>query len=540
MRVLSFALCVLPTALLAEDIPLTSDVSAVTLYPQGATVTREVPFSAPAGRHDLILTDLPRGTDLSGIRVSVEGATMGRLSARRDFVPPRDAQTDARIAAAEALVEERESALRDAMAQVQSIRLEREAAQARVEFLTRLGQGEGVAQMDVAALRDLARMIGAETLAARQAAFDAERRAEAAERGLKDLKEALSDAQQALAALVPEAKARAMLAVGIDSDAPAQGSVTVTYTIAQAGWRPVYDLRLDRDTAQLVIERGAFVTQETGENWRDVALTLSTVRPSEQTAPSQIWPEQRWIVDEEQPVPMPTAEAFSADQAQAGGMLAASPKRVQAEAMFDGLSVTYSYPDPVGIASGADHVRLDLGPLEMSADLVAQAVPLSDSSAFLMAHVTNGTEELILPSAEANFYLDGRFQGQRPIELIPAGGEADLSFGPIEGLRLTRTVLGREEGDRGVISKSSELTETVRIEIENLTAEGWPLRVLDRVPFSEQSDLKIDWSAEPKPSETDVDGKRGVLAWEFDLPAQETATITLKQALRWPDGMILR
>ena len=42
----------------ADDIPLSSDVSAVTLYPQGATITREIPFEAPAGQHELILTDL--------------------------------------------------------------------------------------------------------------------------------------------------------------------------------------------------------------------------------------------------------------------------------------------------------------------------------------------------------------------------------------------------------------------------------------------------------------------------------------------------
>lgn len=532
----------LPTTLLAEDIPLTSAVRSVTLYPQGATVTRAVPFSAPAGRHDLILTDLPRGTDLSAVRVSVEGATMGGLTARNDFVPPRDEADDAAIEAAEARVEAAEEALREGMAGVADIMAERDAAQARVAFLTQIGQGDGVAQMEVSALRDLAAMIGDETLAARRAAQDAERRAEAAERGLKDLREDLEKARQALAALVPEAEARAMLAVAISAEGATEGSVTVTYTISDAGWRPVYDFRLDRAAGRLTVERGAFVTQSTGENWQDVALALSTVRPTEQTVPSEIWPEQRWIVDEEedevQPLMRaPVAEMSAADQAFAG---AAAPKRIAVQAMYDGLSVTYDYPDPVSIASGADHVRLDLGPLEMEAELVAQAVPLSDANAYLMASVTNEAEDLILPTPEANFYLDGRFQGQRFIELIPAGGEADLSFGPIEGLRLTRTVLDRAEGDRGVISKSNEMTETVRIDVENLTGETWPMRVLDRVPYSEQEDLRIDWKAEPAATETDVDGQRGILAWEFDLAPGAEQTIVLEQSLKWPDGMLLR
>jgi len=41
-------------------------------------------------------------------------------------------------------------------------------------------------------------------------------------------------------------------------------------------------------------------------------------------------------------------------------------------------------------------------------------------------------------------------------------------------------------------------------------------------------------------TETDIDGRRGVLAWEFDLPAGETRTVALDHTLKWPEGMILQ
>ena len=157
-----------------------------------------------------------------------------------------------------------------------------------------------------------------------------------------------------------------------------------------------------------------------------------------------------------------------------------------------------------------------------------------------MAAITNDMGELILPTSEASFYLDGRFVGQRYLDLIPAGGEADLSFGPVEGLRLTRRVLDRNEGDRGVITKSNELTEEVRIEVENLTGESWPVRLLDRVPYSEQEDLEITWTAQPRPTEEDVDGKRGVLAWTVEIAPGATQEIALSHRIEWPEGMQLR
>lgn len=538
MRRLAIVLATLPTALFADDIPLVSEVTGVTLYPDGATITREVPFSAPAGDHQLILTDLPRSTPLSSVRVAVEGVTMGGVSARSDFVPPRTEDEDAAIAAAEAEVERLEDALRDGEARVEAIRLEAQAARARVAFLEALGQGEGVAALDVAALRSLVGMVGEETLSALQDAHAATRRAEDAARGLKDLREELERARQALAALVPEEEQRALLAVVVRSGAAAEGRLTVTYNIDRAGWQPVYDLRLTRKTGELAIDRGALVRQDTGENWRDVALVLSTTRPAEQTEPAEVWPWLRRIVDPEKPTPRPLVRS-QAELGVAADAAMAAPEPVQAAAQFDGLSVTYSYPDPVSVASGADNLRIALGTLETRADLVAEAAPLSDSTAFLVARMTNDTGEPILPTPEASFYLDGRFIGRRFLELIPAGGEAELAFGPIEGLRLTRVVLGRNEGDRGVITRSNELTEEVRIEVENLTAEAWPLRVIDRVPYSEQEDLEISWTASPRATETDVDDRRGVLAWEFDLPAGATRTIKLDHRLEWPEGMVL-
>lgn len=543
MRRLATILAILPAAALADDIALPSEVSAVTLYPDGATITREVPFSAPAGAHQLILTDLPRSTPLASVRVAVAGAQMGSVSTRNDFVPPRKPETDAAIEAAEAEVERLEAALRDGEAGVEAIRLEAQAARARVSFLEALGKGEGVAAQEADRLRRLAEMIGEETLAALRAAQEAARRADAADRALKDLREELERARKALAALVPEEKERAMLAVQVRAAEPAEGRLTVTYNIPQAGWQPVYDLRLARDTGALQIDRGALIYQATGENWQDVALTLSTTRPSEQVAPGEVWPWLRRIVDPEAPQPKPLVRAqpeadFAADATVQGAFV--MPEPVQASAQFDGLSVSYGYPEPVSVASGADNLRITLGQLKTRADLVAQAVPLTDTTAFLMAEITNDTGELILPTHEASFYLDDRFIGRRPLQLVPAGGEADLAFGPIEGLQLTRTVLGRSEGDRGVISRSTELSEEVRIEIENLTGESWPMRVIDRVPYSEQDALEITWQADPRADEVDADGKRGILVWRLDIAPGETREIRLDHKLQWPEGMVLQ
>jgi uncharacterized protein (TIGR02231 family) len=537
MRSVVLALLICAGPVLADEIAVSSRVSAVTLYPDGATVTREVPFTAPAGAHDVILADLPRDTPLASARVTVEGARMGGITTRADYVPPRDMSERPELQAARAEVARLEEALRRARADVEDIRLEAEAARARAAFLDRIGSGDGMAALGVEELRALSGMIGADTLAARREAAEATRRADAAERGLEDQVEALEAARQAVEALIPEESARAMLRVAVSAEAGIDGRLIVTYTIPDAGWQPLHDLHLARETGTLRIERGAFVHQSTGENWRDVALSLSTRRPAGQSEPGQIRPWIPRIGDPDEIRPMIGQESGAPSLARAAPM---ADSAIVATPRFDGISVSYDYPAPVDVATGADRVRLMLGPVKTDAEIVAKAVPLVDDTAFVSARFTNDTREVLLPTPEARFFLDGAYVGQRTIELIAAGAEAEMAFGPIEGLRVGRRIEDRGEGDRGIIRRSSRLSESVAIEVENLTGESWPLRVIDRVPVSEQDALDITWRADPSPDEQNVDGDRGLLAWDFDLPAGETRTIRLDTELTWPEDKVLR
>ena len=78
------------------------------------------------------------------------------------------------------------------------------------------------------------------------------------------------------------------------------------------------------------------------------------------------------------------------------------------------------------------------------------------------------------------------------------------------------------------------------LKLENLTDEAWPVGLLDLVPYSEQDDLEITYSASPAPTEVDLDGQRGILAWDFDMAPGEVKEVTLDHAMVWPEGKELR
>ena len=169
----------------------------------------------------------------------------------------------------------------------------------------------------------------------------------------------------------------------------------------------------------------------------------------------------------------------------------------------------------------------------------AVAVPRLDKTAFVVASFTNASDEPLLPG-QAMLFREGVLVGQTWLDVIAPGVETDLGFGAIETVTVKREMPVRASGETGVFTSANQKTESAVITVENTGTEAWPLRILDQVPYSEQDDLEIEVTASPMPSETDVEGQRGILAWEFDLPAGGKQTITLGHSLTWPEGMMLQ
>lgn len=523
----------------ADTIAATSRITAVTVYPDGARLTREVTFTAPAaGNHELLVTDLPAGSDPGLIRLApAEGLQVGAFNLRADRLPPREDPLTPEQQAAKTAIEAAEAVAGTAQLALEALEARVEAADAQVRFLSSFtGALPDGATPDT--IRSMATMIGTETLAARQAALAAKAELPPAQKALTDAQEALAKAQGAYDALPGADMDYTALLVAVVAAAAGEQTVTVTQYVGNASWRPVYDLNLTRKEGdKLTLDRSVLVTQYTGEDWDGVALTLSSSRPAEQAAPSQLWPELRSIgpeVDEEE-----FARKSALGGAEMDMAVVAEAAPITAGMAMEGDTVVYNYPEPVTIATGAEDLRLALDSLSFSPVVEAVAVPRLDRTAFVSASFTNASDEPLLPG-QAMLFREGVLVGSTWLDVVAPGVETDVGFGALETLRVKREMPKRAEGETGVFTSANQQSESAVITVENTGSEAWPVRILDQVPYSEQDDLEIEVSASPEPSETDVEGQRGILAWEFDLAAGGKETITLEQVLTWPEGMVLR
>lgn len=520
-----------------DDVTVQAPVAAVTVYPDGAELTRRARAELPAGSHRIFLPYAGLD-DLSALpRIATsDGVVIGTLGFRRDMAVDREALfTDAQAAAwaeVERLAQEADGAADDRAQAAAAVK----ALKARLDFLGKVVPGEAATAQSVLALAaTLAEQVGeAETalVAARAALRPLDER-------IEEIEAAQAAAQAAFERLSPPDEVADMLSVEVTVADAGPVTLELSELTDWARWEMDYDFDLDRAAGALDIDRKVIVAQNTGEVWADVALTLSTAHPGETVSPAPVNPDQARIEE-----PREKARGGVASLAVEDAMVMAPSAAPMIEAemktampQLDGLALSYVYPEPVTIAAD-EAVELALDTLALDAEPMVWASPRHDETAYTVARFTNTTDEPILPGM-ANILRDGHLVGREPVEMIPAGAETEMGFGPIEGIRLATIFERNAEGDTGLISKSNTREQRMTFTVENLTGEAQAVRAFFPLTYSEQEDLRVRVTATPEPDETDIDRARGVSAWDLVVAPGETAEVNITVALDWPEGMEL-
>ena len=541
---LTLPLILMPAFAMAEQAHLPSSISAVTVYGSGATLIRDVDLAFGAGQHR-ILINLPADIMGDSLRVLGEnGLQIGvisiddrhetraeRANLMRDSIK---AELDAQKADLRALQEDRSE-----------IELTITAANTRIAMLRAIGgqQAAGAATpegLSGAALSDLVAVVGNETLSALQDI-------QAAQHEITGIDLIIAEATERLAELDADYEAAAdhiLLSIDLTVSEGFDGAFQLKYLSSYATWRPNYTLHLNSETGVLLIDRQVTLQQETGETWENAAISVSTSQPGSNLSYRQLYGQK---VSYYKPEP----QAETDDECGGGGcgsLAYTPPEAVAMEApriattsfRTNGLSASFALPAGTVVSGDAAEVSILVDQADFNAEITARVAVFQQQTTYLYAEFTNESALPYLPGP-AVFYRDGAFAGRA--DLMPSiaiGQQIDLGFGKIDGLVVDRRIINRETGESGVLTTRNDSIDEYKITVENLTSFDWDMIIYDRVPYSEQEDLEIEYSAEPRPSETNIDGRRGVLAWEFPLMVGDKSEILFSYGMEWPDGMELR
>jgi uncharacterized protein (TIGR02231 family) len=518
----------------AANVEATSAVDAVTVYPDGASVTRTITADVPAGDNTLVIRDFPLTLDPSSLRV--EGGAGTRLTIGAiDTKPPRAAppvnlpELDKRI---EALKDERAN-LQGAIA----------AATARRKFAERFaeaspaGIGEKGEARPIADWRAAFAAVADEVASADTAIRDAERKQ-------RDIDRELARRESDRAIKPPS---RLEVRIDLASVAATRATLRVTYAVRAARWTPLYDVRLDTGAKDrkpaLELVRRAEIIQTTGEDWSDVALSVSTVR----SARGSKAPELNPLVVQYPPAARPAPASAAMDNLRQDTRSRAMAKTLepaaerekadeqQAVAEVGGFQVVFKIPGRVSVGASEGAKNLRISTATIAPDLAVRSVPVIDPTAFLEASFTQNEDAPLLPGRIA-IYRDGVFVGRGHMTAAGKDEPVRLGFGADDKVKIERAVVKRNEGSAGLIVTTSKTDERAfKTIIRN--GHDFPIRIAieDQLPVSENEDIQVEMlpSTTP-PTATNLRDRRGVLEWAFEAKANEVRDIGFAWRIRWP------
>lgn len=525
-----------PLPALGAEFEAASRIDAVTVFPDGASVSRRFAVDLPAGEHVLILNDLPVAADPGSLRVAGAGEgrlTVGSVDARQPRITERPDPDGLRRL--EALRDERLS-LDD---RISAERVRKRAAEALTAPGT-LAAGErglnvGEARLAMAAALE-------ETLAADRAIREAERRQRALDREIAEVE----------AGLRSQPPRRLEARVAVETAAPFRGELTLTYSVRGARWLPAYDARLatsgPKPTLELV--RRAEVTQQTGEDWSDVALTVSTVRVARGGSAPRLgslivrFDEGRpggGAMLESRAEPSPRALAVPAPTtAQDQELRRGRVQEAEASVDTSGFQASFAIPGRSSVASGGGSRALRIGSGAIEPELVARAVPSVDPTAYLEAQFRHAGDVPLMAGRIA-VYRDGIFAGRYQLAAATRDDLVTIGFGPDDLVRIEHQIVRRTDGQSGIISTSRTEEQAFRIAVRNGARSARRVIIEDRMPVSEVQDIAVEaLSGMTAPTARDVRSRRGIVEWSFDLPAGGFNEIRHGWRLRWPSDRQIR
>ncbi len=512
------------------EISLETTIKSVTVYPDRARVTAVGETTLSPGEHTLIVDELPLVLDANSVRAAGRGTAVVRLQGvdvgrvfheQTPAVKVRELQEEI-IALEDELrvLTDRKAGLAAHAKYLDGLRTATE------QYAWGLSRGRTKVDDQV----QLAQFLQEQDAEMRQSVRELDIDQRTLNQRLNKLRRELKQLQSAR----PTQRFQAKVDVLVQSEG--DFSLEVTYVVANAGWQPLYDLRLmeNEDGRTLELSYIAQVTQNTGQDWDGVALVVSTARP----ALNQRLPELRpWYLNvfTPPPAPMPRkqmvraaasmaapqAEAFDAAVEEAVPAQVMAAEQVVAAVQDSGTAVSFLVPGQTNIPSDGSPHKTTINLFNLDPELDYLAVPKHTGAVFRRVKVKNDSPSPLL-AGQANLFFDDEFIGNTNLEYAPVGEEMELLLGVEERIKVERE-LARRDVDKALLRDKRQLRYGYKIKLQNLTDSDAAVEVHDHIPVARHEDIKV--KLERISPETAEHTDLNLMEWHLTLSPDAEQTI---------------
>ncbi|MDF7823946.1 mucoidy inhibitor MuiA family protein [Pontiellaceae bacterium B12227] len=525
----------------AAALAVSSQVTDVTVFSDRAQVTRTAEIQLEQGMNKLVFDELPESIDSRGIQVEGSGAATVldvRFKTENYKDIPKEAWKELYSRQEELMDEERVVLQR--MTRLQASKSFLKEISAKV---THTAEKEGgAASLDPGSWESMLTLYTSKNEEYDEQLLEAESE-------LKELRATLKKVQADIRdAGADTRKVRRIVEVDLESPKVGKAELKLSYMVRGPKWIPTYDLRVDTASREVDVKYFALVQQNTGEDWGDVSLKLSTANPGLGGQHPELQP---WRIKMMQPRrkslgswSAPDGEVYSvgynayepaaanrygADKLYGDPLTADMP--LSAPVLSDressvsrkGASVVFEVKGDSEIASDNVEHRVAVTTAKLPSSFRYSAIPKVDPHAYLKAKAVNGSDHPFL-EGKANVFLDGSFVTTSNMELVAPGEEFWVFLGADESIKVEHKLIKKFQSKEGMTGKSIRHSYEYLITVKNTHSMAEEVIVWDQLPISGTEGLKVKLLKPKYSKDTDslkIDDEKRISWFQTLEPGQE-------------------
>lgn len=516
-----------------------TDAIAVAVYTNQALVTRRGVVELNGIETELIVSQLPVTLDTESVRVSGKGNVAVRLLGVNVEKIYTTESVVARVSQLQQQIEQLEAQKRQFQAQMDALALQSRFIEGlREKTEDQFSISLARKSISLSETLDLLNFLGSQYTEYAISTEDYKNQQRELEKQLEVLYASLKQTES------PSPQESFNLTVGIETAGTGKFELEVSYVVNRASWKPLYDIRVDSRSKSVNLGYLAQITQNTGEDWTNVNLTLSTAKPGSGTLPPKPQP---WYIDIPQPeirqkrarrfasAPMAAqSRSFEFEEDNLFGEIeeleTIEADVITAEVSQEGNVVTFNLDGNGNIPSdGAPH-KTTIFQDDYPCSFNYIAMPRLVSFAYLQAKVKNKPGGATLLPGKANIFRDNIFVGVSELENTVPGEEFKLNLGIDEGLKIERDLVEREV-DKRFIGNIRQITYGYRLMISNLLDTEAKLELIEQLPVSRNEQIKVRLNrTNPQIQLSEM----GILQWNLILTPQEKQEIYYQFTVEHP------
>jgi uncharacterized protein (TIGR02231 family) len=518
-----FLVCSIAVSARDTDVILKESIQKVTVFQSSAQIESAVKTSIAAGSTQLIISDLPENLQANSVQVSGTGNfTILSVESKRNFLTTRSKSSRVRV-------------LEDSLNRFEYLlEMENIRKYALDQEESLLLSNKTLTNKDNTAVdvEDMAELFRTRLPKIRTEQF-------AVGKEIKRLTQ-IVQSYQAEISRTSDRKVSSDIVVEVSSNSGGNVTLNIKYLVTNVYWVPKYDIRVKDTHSPIELNFKADVVQNTGVDWNNIKLVLSTGNPTRNnTVKPELAPWYVSLQDPRAPRPlayqeksmeadiqqMPTRSANSLLKAAAG--VAVTMQQGQ-------FSQNYEIMQAYTVPTDGNAKTVEIGSYQMPCVYEYAATPKLDEKVYLLGKIYDWEKFNLLP-ASANIFFEGSFVGESQIDPFSVEDTLSVSLGSDKSIVIKREKVN-EESSRKTIGSTRKMNLGYEITLRNTKAMEVSLKLEDHVPVSQDKSLEIKMT---DLGDAQYDAATGQLKWTVKLAPNESKKIRYSYELKYPKDKTL-